>query len=76
MQPTVREQAQAALSEVEELSNILLPEPKGELIVIDQAQPAERAEIEKRVAELDMSNTQSIIEFGSRAQADLQRSEL
>lgn len=72
MQTTVREQAQAALSEVEELSNMLLPEPKGELIVIDQAAPAEKAEIERRIGELDMANTQSIIEFGSRAQTDLQ----
>ena len=72
MQPTIREQAQAALTEVEALSNVLLPEPKGDLIVIEEAAPAEKAEIERRMAELDMTNTQSIIAFGSRAQADLQ----
>ncbi|MEM8788197.1 MAG: toxic anion resistance protein [Pseudomonadota bacterium] len=68
----VRAQAQTALAEVEQVTQTLLPEPKGELIVVDQADPAERAEIERRMGELDMGNTQSIIQFGSTAQAELQ----
>ncbi len=72
MTEDIRAQAQTALAEVEAVTATLLPEPKGELIVVDQADPAERAEIERRMAELDMDNTQSIIQFGSTAQAELQ----
>ena len=72
MAQSVREGAEAVLKEVEEVTAVLLPEPKGDLIVVEQAEPATKAEIERRIAELDMTNTQSIISFGSRAQADLQ----
>ncbi len=67
----LRDKAQAALAEADAVTMALLPEPKGELIVIDQAAPEDRAAIEARMAELDMANTQSIITFGSKAQAGL-----
>jgi uncharacterized protein YaaN involved in tellurite resistance len=72
MTENVRAQAEAVLQEVEAVTANLLPEPKGELIVIDAADPALRAEIERRKAEIDISSTQSIIRFGSQAQAELQ----
>ena len=72
MAEETRAQAEAALKEVEAITANLLPEPKGELIAVDAADPAVQAEIEKRKAEIDMSNTQSIIRFGSAAQAELQ----
>jgi len=72
MSDEVRAKAETALAEVEKVTKVLLPEPKGELIVIDQASEDDKASIAKRVAELDMTNTQSIIEFGSAAQSELQ----
>jgi uncharacterized protein YaaN involved in tellurite resistance len=72
MTENVRAQAQAVLQEVEAVTANLLPEPKGELIVVDAADPALRSEIERRKAEIDLSSTQSIIRFGSQAQAELQ----
>ncbi len=72
MAEQTRAQAQAALKEVEEITAKLLPEPKGELIVVDAADPATRAKIEKRKAEIDIGDTQSIIRFGSAAQSELQ----
>jgi len=72
MSDEVRAKAQTTLAEVEKVTQALLPEPKGELIVIEQASDTEKDAIAKRVAELDMSNTQSIIEFGSAAQSELQ----
>ena len=72
MSEDIRAKAQTTLKEVEEVTMALLPEPKGELIVIDQADPVEKAQIEEKIGELDMANTQSIIQFGSRAQAELQ----
>jgi uncharacterized protein YaaN involved in tellurite resistance len=72
MAENVRAGAQAALQEVEAVSRALLPEPKGELIVVDSADPALRSEIERRKAEIDIGNSQSIIRFGSSAQQELQ----
>jgi uncharacterized protein YaaN involved in tellurite resistance len=72
MAENVRAEAQATMQEVEAVTRALLPEPKGELIVVDAADPALRAEIEKRKAEIDITNSQSIIRFGSGAQAELQ----
>ncbi|MCB1336479.1 MAG: toxic anion resistance protein [Maritimibacter sp.] len=67
-----REQAQADLRAVEEVTAVILPEPATALVPIGEADAPKKAEIERRMAELDMSNTQSIIEFGSSAQAELQ----
>ena len=74
MTETVRKEAQAALKEVEEVSAKLLPEPAPAEAVpaIAEAEPAARAEIEKRMAEIDIANTNSIVAFGSAAQAKLQ----
>ncbi|MEM9725178.1 MAG: toxic anion resistance protein [Pseudomonadota bacterium] len=67
----VYQKAEAAAKEVAEVAGAVLPEIKGELIVVDQADAAEKAEIERRAAEIDIANAQSIITFGSKAQEDL-----
>ena len=72
MTEQVRAEANAVLKEVEAVTANLLPEPKAELATIDAADPALRAEIEKRKAEIDITNSQSIIRFGSAAQGELQ----
>lgn len=72
MTDTIRDQAAAALSEVEKVTAVLLPEPGTEIVPLETAPADKAAEIGKRMAELDMSNTQSIISFGSAAQAELQ----
>ena len=72
MSETIREKAQATLAEVEKVTAVVLPEPKGELITLEAADKPTSAEITKRMAELDMADTQSIVSFGSSAQAELQ----
>ncbi len=67
-----RQKAQDELKAIEEVTAVLLPEPSTELVPLEKADASAKPEIEKRMAELDMSNTQSIIEFGSAAQAELQ----
>src|SRR5690606_27960199 len=67
-----RAEAHAVLKEVEAVTANLLPEPQGDLVAVDDANPALRAEIEKRKAEIDATNSQSIIRFGSAAQSELQ----
>ncbi len=74
MTEEVRAKAEAALKDVEAVTATLLPEPETEEPVLDSkvADPATQAEINRRKAEIDMENTQSIIRFGSAAQAELQ----
>ena len=72
MTDTIRTEAAAALAEVERVTAVVLAEPGREIVALEAA-PAPMAEdIRKRMAELDLTNTQSIISFGSSAQAELQ----
>ncbi|UWP88283.1 toxic anion resistance protein [Aliiroseovarius crassostreae] len=60
------------LKELQDVTAVTLPEPAGALVPLSEAKGENRAEIEKRMDEIDMSDSQSIIEFGSAAQAELQ----
>jgi len=66
------QKAQAALAEVEKVSAVVLPDPSAEIVPADKADKPTAAEINKRMAELDMTDTNSIISFGSASQAELQ----
>ncbi len=68
----VQEKAKALLVEAEEVTNALLPATKAEIAEADRLTPEEKAEIDRLTGELDMSNSQSIIKFGSAAQIELQ----
>jgi uncharacterized protein YaaN involved in tellurite resistance len=72
MAETIRQKAEAALAQVEKVTAVVLPEPKNELIVLDQADAPTGEEIAKRMSEIDMTDTNSIVRFGSAAQAELQ----
>jgi uncharacterized protein YaaN involved in tellurite resistance len=72
MSETVQANAQALLTEVEKVNAVILAEPMAEVVALEAA-PADKAEaIRTRMSEVDLSNTQSIIAFGSSAQAELQ----
>ncbi len=60
--------AEAVAEEVTALTAQALAMPRAEIVVLDEADAATRAEIERRIAEIDLSDTQSIIKFGSSAQ--------
>ena len=72
MSNDTRTAAATALAEAEKITAKILPEPSTALITLDAAPAKEAGEIRKRMGEIDMRNTQSIISFGSRAQAELQ----
>ena len=72
MTDTVRDQAATALAEVEKVTAAVMPEPVAAVVPLDAAPAPQAAEIKKRMDELDMSNTQSIISFGASAQSELQ----
>ena len=69
---TVREAAAKALTEIEQVTAVILPEPGAEVVPLSAAPDEKAGEIRRRMAEIDITNTQSIISFGSRAQAELQ----
>jgi uncharacterized protein YaaN involved in tellurite resistance len=72
MSDQTRADAQAALAAAEEVTAILLPEPVSEVVPLEAAPAPKAEEIRRRMGELDLTNTQSIIAFGSAAQAELQ----
>ena len=74
MSDTVRKKAEQDLAMVEEVTAITLPEPReaGAVVPLEQADPAQSAEIRARMDEIDMEDTNSIVSFGSAAQAELQ----
>ncbi|PZQ49833.1 MAG: toxic anion resistance protein [Rhodovulum sulfidophilum] len=75
MTEETRARAEAALRDVEAVTANLLPEPEPEEPVLDPSTPTDpaiQAEVDRRKAEIDMENTQSIIRFGSAAQSELQ----
>jgi uncharacterized protein YaaN involved in tellurite resistance len=75
MTETVRGEAQKALAEVEKVTAVILPEPKPaeEVVPLEQAPAPVAEEIRRRMSEIDLSNTGSIVSFGAAAQAELQQ---
>ena len=74
MSETTRREAEAVLADVEAVSRAILPEPAdaNAIVPLDQADAPVSAEITRRMAEIDMADTQSIVSFGSASQAELQ----
>ncbi|VVT33637.1 Tellurite resistance protein [Roseovarius sp. EC-HK134] len=74
MSETTRQKAEAVLKDVEAVSRAVLPVPSeaNAIVPLDQADAPQSAEITRRMAEIDMADTQSIVSFGSAAQAELQ----
>ncbi|MEI2805466.1 toxic anion resistance protein [Albidovulum sp.] len=70
---SVREDAARTLAAVEEVTAAVLPEPAAEVVPLDKAPAPLAGEIRRRIAELDMTDTGSIVNFGSAAQAELQQ---
>ncbi|MEP1198867.1 toxic anion resistance protein [Tateyamaria sp.] len=74
MSDTVRQKAEATLAAVEEVTAVVLPEPKdaGAIVPLAEADAPVGSEIRARMDEIDMGDTNSIVSFGSAAQAELQ----
>ncbi|WP_085307999.1 toxic anion resistance protein [Planktotalea arctica] len=74
MAATTQAKAQEALSLVEEVNAVILAEPADANAIVPLADANKKVskEITKRMNEIDMGNTNSIVSFGSGAQAELQ----
>ena len=73
MSENVRAKAEATLAEVQKVTAAVLPEPNAVTVSLDQADQPTSDEISRRMAEIDITDTNSIVRFGSRAQAELQQ---
>ena len=74
MTDSLREKATQSLALVEEVTALVLPEPAdaNAVVPLEKADKQLSAEIRRRMDEIDMEDTQSIVAFGSAAQAELQ----
>lgn len=71
MTETTRQKAEKSLEAIKEVTAVVLAEPVGEIVPLKGAPKPIAAEIKKRMAEIDMGDTNSIISFGSAAQEEL-----
>ena len=71
---SIQTKAAEVVDQVKEIANNVLAEPTaaGAIVPLDQADPVVGSEIKKRIDEIDMTDTGSIIGFGSAAQEELQ----
>ncbi len=71
---SIQTKAAEVMDQVKEIANNVLAEPiaAGAIVPLDHADPFVGSEIKKRIDEIDMTDTNSIISFGSAAQEELQ----
>ncbi|MDO5644045.1 MAG: toxic anion resistance protein, partial [Paracoccus sp. (in: a-proteobacteria)] len=64
--------ATTSQAEIEAATAIVLPEPQAEIVPLEAAPAPLADEIRRRMDEIDLRNSGSIVHFGTRAQAGLQ----
>jgi uncharacterized protein YaaN involved in tellurite resistance len=72
MPMTTQQKAEATKTAVEEIAAVVLVEPTTDIVTLEAADEPVGAQIRKRMDEIDMGDTNSIVSFGSGAQAELQ----
>ena len=74
MSDTIRQKAESAVAQVEEVTAVVLAEPAdaNAIVPLAEADAPVSSEIRARMDEIDMSDTNSIVSFGSAAQSELQ----
>ena len=74
MTTETRTAAGASLQELEAVTAVVLPEPvpASEVVPLAEAPPPLADEIRRRMDEIDVKDTGSIVRFGTRAQSELQ----
>ncbi len=75
MSQEIRAKATEVEAQVKEVTEVLLPEPvpAANIVPLEQADAELGTAIRKRMDEIDMGDTNSIVSFGSAAQAELQQ---
>ena len=65
--------AAAAQDDVKSVTAVILPEPAPQLVDLASAAPPAAEDIRRRMDEIDLKDTASIVHFGARAQNELQQ---
>ncbi|MCA8867768.1 MAG: toxic anion resistance protein [Rhodobacteraceae bacterium] len=73
MSEEIRANAERAAKMVDKVNAVVLAEPISEIVPLAKADKAKTTEIETRMAEVDITDTQTIVAFGNRAQSGLQK---
>ena len=73
MADTTRDRAKGTLADVERMTAVVLPEPPAEMVSLQTADRATAESITRRMSEIDLTDTNSIVTFGTAAQAGLQQ---
>ncbi|RJL01920.1 toxic anion resistance protein [Paracoccus aestuarii] len=73
MSDDIKRRAEAAQAQIDALAATPLAEPAPAPDRLADADPQTQAAIRARMAEIDLKDSQSILRFGTRAQADLQQ---
>ncbi|WP_116133881.1 toxic anion resistance protein [Tropicimonas sp. IMCC34043] len=74
MSQEIQQRAAEALTAVEDVTTAILPEPApaSDVVPLEQADPELGIEIRRRMDEVDLADSNSIVSFGARAQGELQ----
>ncbi|AUM73448.1 toxic anion resistance protein [Paracoccus jeotgali] len=64
--------AEGTQTQIEEVTGVVLPEPAGDIVPLEQAPAPLADEIRRRMNEIDLRDTGSVVNFGTRAQNELQ----
>lgn len=73
MAETTRQKAEAAVPLIAEVNAVVLIKPTSAVVPLAEAKDGIKADIQAKIAELDISNTHSIVSFGSKAQEGMQK---
>ena len=73
MSNSVRDKAVSTVAMIEEVTAVNLPVPVEDIVSIEEADPSQTEAIKTRMGEIDLTDTGSIVAFGSTAQAELQQ---
>lgn len=73
MPEKTRAGAIAAAKLVDKVNAVVLLEPKTEIVPLEKADTDQASQIRAKMTEIDITDTNSIVSFGSRAQAGLQQ---
>lgn len=73
MTEETKRRAEAVTKDIEDVTKVVLPEPENNQIQMDSADPVTTEEIRKRMNEIDMTDSASVMHFGVRAQSELQQ---
>lgn len=64
--------ASQSQSHIEEVTAVVLPEPQADLVALESAPPPLAEDIRRRMDEIDLRDSGSVIHFGTNAQGELQ----